>query len=97
MAKLVVANPNSSIDVTSIQPAARVSTLDDKTIGLYWNIKAGGDVALDRVEKLLAERHKSAKFVHYVGSIGSTVRHLTPEDADAIAAECDVVIGTTGD
>jgi hypothetical protein len=97
MVKLVVANPNARIDVTRIQPAPRPTTLDGATVGLYWNIKAGGDIALDRVEELLAGRLSDARFVRYVGSIGSTVRHLTPADADEIHANCDVVIGTTGD
>lgn len=97
MVKLVVANPLAESTVQSIRPAARPSDLDGKTIGLYWNIKSGGDAALDRTELVLGARYPNARFVRLVGSIGSTVRHLTPADADRIASTCDATVGTTGD
>jgi len=95
--KLVVANPMAASTVVTIPPAPRPRDLDGRAIGLYWNIKAGGDVALERAETQLAQRYPGATFVHLVGSIGSTVRHLTPRDADRIAATCAAVVGTTGD
>jgi|HubBroStandDraft_4_1064222.scaffolds.fasta_scaffold347260_2 hypothetical protein len=97
MMKLVVANPLAPSTVVTIPPAKRVGDLTGKTIGLYWNIKAGGDAALDQVERLLGQRYQDVSFVRLVGSIGSTVRHLTPADTDKIAASCDAVVGTTGD
>jgi hypothetical protein len=97
MTKLVVANPIAQSTVQTIAPAPRLTDLNGKTIGLYWNIKAGGDAALDRTEEVLSDRYPAAKFVRLIGSIGSTVRHLTPKDGDHIAATCDAVVGTTGD
>lgn len=97
MAKLEVANPVAESTVVSIPPAARPTDLNGLTVGLYWNIKAGGDVALDRTEELMRARYPAANFVRFVGSIGSTVRHLTPRDADRIASTCQVTVGTTGD
>jgi hypothetical protein len=97
MVQLVVANPMASRNVHEIPPAARPTELGGKTIGLYWNIKAGGDVALDRTEEVLRGRYPDATFVRLMGSIGSTVRHLTPGDSDRIAKQCHVVVGTTGD
>ena len=84
-------------NVTEIPPADRPTDLSGKTIGLYWNIKAGGDVALDRTEELLRTRYPDAQFVKLLGSIGSTVRHLTNADSDHVAKTCHVVVGTTGD
>jgi hypothetical protein len=97
MARLVVANPLAERNVTDIRPAERPTSLGGKTIGLYWNIKAGGDVALDRAEQLLRTRYPDAEFVRLLGSIGSTVRHLTNADSDRIATTCHAVVGTTGD
>lgn len=95
--KLVVANPIAESTVRSVPPAPRVSDLNGKRVGLYWNIKAGGDKALDRTEAALRSRYPGAQFVRLLGSIGSTVRHLTPTDADRIASTCQVTVGTTGD
>lgn len=97
MARLVVANPVATRNVNEIPPAARPAGLAGKSIGLYWNIKAGGDIALDRTEELLRARYPDATFVRLLGSIGSTVRHLTSADSDAIAKTCHAVVGTTGD
>ena len=97
MTRLVVANPIAQSTVQAIAPAPRLTDLNGKTIGLYWNIKAGGDAALDRTEQVLGERYPGAKFIRLIGSIGSTVRHLTPKDADHIAVDCDAIVGTTGD
>jgi hypothetical protein len=97
MVKLVVANPMATSTVLTIKPAKRLGNLAGKTIGLYWNIKAGGDMALDEVERLLERNYPEVSLVRLVGSIGSTVRHLTPGDTEKIAATCDAVVGTTGD
>jgi hypothetical protein len=97
MAKLVVANPLAETTVKPIAPAPRPPDFNGKTIALYWNIKAGGDIGLNRTEMVLKARYPDAKFVRFLGSIGSTVRHLTPSDADKIAATCQGVVGTTGD
>ncbi len=95
--KLVVANPVAESTVRSVAPARRVPDLNGRTVGLYWNIKAGGDKALDRTEIALRARYPDARFVRLLGSIGSTVRHITPKDADRIASTCQVTVGTTGD
>lgn len=97
MVKLVVANPLAASTVHSIEPAPRAGDLHGKKIGLYWNIKAGGDHALDRTEELLRRRYPDAQFDRLLGSIGSTVRHLTPADSDKIASTYAAVVGTTGD
>ncbi|MFQ6029407.1 MAG: hypothetical protein ACE5Q6_18170 [Dehalococcoidia bacterium] len=97
MAKLQVLNPQAATAIPSEALATRVSDLAGKTIGLYWNMKAGGDVALEETAHLLGEGFPGTKFRSFVGSVGATMRHATAEDAERVARECDAVVGTTGD
>ena len=97
MEQLEVASPVADAAIVKIDPAPRPSDLEGKRIGLYWNYKPGGDVALKRIQEILAERFPSATFVHAQGSVGGTVKHLTPKGADDFASQIDVVVGTTGD
>lgn len=97
MARLEVLNPVAQTEEQSILPAPRPDDLAGKRIGLYWNMKSGGDLALDRLEELLKERFTGIRVNRYIGSVGFLMRHLTSEDADRIARECDAVVGTTND
>ncbi len=97
MVKLQILNPQASTAVTPASLASRVYDLSGKTIGLYWNMKAGGDVALEQTERILGQRFPDAKFNSYVGSVGASMRHATAEDAERVARECDAVVGTTAD
>ena len=97
MATLEVLNPVAEAEEKFIPPATRMKDLSGKRVGLYWNMKSGGDVALDRIETLLKERFPGISAQRYIGSVGFMMRHLTPEDAQRISRECDVVVGTTND
>jgi hypothetical protein len=97
MSQLEIVNPVARTVEHSVKPAARLRDLDGATIGLYWNMKAGGDAALDRAEQLLLARFPGAKFRRYTGSVGWLMRHCTAEDADRIASEVHAVVGTTND
>lgn len=97
MVSLEVLNPVAEKRRHHVPPAPRPTDLKGKTIGLYWNLKAGGDVALDAVQGLLGKRCEGARFKRFVGSVGFMMRHLTAEDAGRIARECDAVVGTTSD
>jgi hypothetical protein len=97
MARLDVLNPVAKTVEYSVKPASRLGDLAGKRIGLYWNMKGGGDVALDRAEELLNARFPGVSVKRYIGSVGFAMRHATAEDADRIAAESDAVIGTTAD
>jgi hypothetical protein len=97
MARLEILNPVAKTVEHSVKPAARRASLEGATIGLYWNMKAGGDAALDRTEELLRARVPGVRFRRYMGSVGFIMRHCTAEDADRIAAEVDAVVGTTAD
>jgi len=97
MTRLEIVNPVARTLEFSVKPAPRLADWRGVTVGLYWNMKAGGDAALDRVEALLAARVPGLRFRRYTGSVGWLMRHCTPEDADRIAAEVQAVVGTTND
>jgi hypothetical protein len=97
MVKLQIFNPQASTSVAPVSLAPRLSMLEGKTIGLYWNMKAGGDVALEHTAQLLGQRFPGVKFKHYVGDVGGMLRHVTAQRADQVAEECDAVVGTTAD
>jgi hypothetical protein len=97
MAELIVRNPVAETVEFSVKPAPRRADLAHARIGLYWNMKAGGDAALDEMERMLGARFPGATFRRYIGSVGFLMRHATAEDADRIASEVDAVVGTTAD
>ena len=97
MARLDILNPVAKTVEYSVKPAGRPRDLRSATIGLYWNMKAGGDAALDRTEQLLAARFPGATFKGYTGSVGWLMRHATAEDAARMASEVSAVVGTTAD
>jgi hypothetical protein len=97
MARLEIRSPVATRVEQSVKPAPRVAGLSGLTVGLYWNMKAGGDAALDRTEQLLRERFAGVKFRRYTGSVGFLMRHATADDADRMASEVQAVVGTTAD
>jgi hypothetical protein len=97
MARLEIANPVAAVVEHSVKPAPRPRDLNGATVGLYWNMKAGGDHALDRTEQLLKAKFPGVTFRRYTGSVGFIMRHATAEDADRVASEVHAVVGTTAD
>ena len=97
MAELVIRNPIAETVEFSVKPAPRRGDLAGARIGLYWNMKAGGDAALDQMEKMLGAHFPGSTFRRYIGSVGFLMRHATAEDADRMASEVDAVVGTTAD
>src|SRR5262249_10355403 len=101
MASMRVFNPMATVVTHQVQPAPRPPSLEGKTVGLVWNLKAGGDVALERVADRLRARVPSARFGPFHGAFGghriALVSQIDPGEADRIAKQCDVVIGTTAD
>ncbi|SEO49235.1 UGSC family (seleno)protein [Trujillonella endophytica] len=78
-------------------PAPRLADLRGATIGFFWNGKALGDVALERVRTNLVARFPDLKFRDYIGVNGQQLRRSTPEQLDQMAAECDAIVGATAD
>jgi len=59
---LSVANPVGILIFKPILSANRLKELKNKKIGLFWNRKARGDVALNRVKELLSEQFDGMGF-----------------------------------
>lgn len=97
MATLKVMNPVAEAIEQHVDPAPRDADLSHARVGLYWNLKAGGDVALGRIQERLKERFPGARFERFQGDVGHIMRHVTPAEAERIAKRVDVVVGTTGD
>jgi len=95
--RLEVLNPQARTVEQAVKAAPRPADLRGKRIGLYWNLKAGGDHALTRAAELLGQRAPGVTFRRYWGEVGSLFRMATPADVQRMAAECDAVIGTTSD
>lgn len=55
--------PNGVIEQAQIDPARRIAGLDGKTVVLRWNGKNNGNVFLDRVAELFAQKHPKTKVV----------------------------------
>ena len=97
MASLEILNPVAEMKESRVSPATRVDSLSGKTVGLFWNMKAGGDIALAAIAEELAKRHEGVTFKNYIGSVGNLVRQATTEQVEKMASECDAVIGTSSD
>ena len=59
---LQILNPVGVLRFKPIPHAKRLKDLNNKKIGLYWNHKARGNIALDRVKELFSERFKGVTF-----------------------------------
>jgi len=95
--KLEILNPQAQTAEETVKAAVRPHDLRGKRIGLYWNLKAGGDQALAHAAARLGERYPGTTFKQYWGEVGGLIRMATAEDVARMAAECDAVIGTSSD
>jgi hypothetical protein len=94
MASLTVLNPvaTSVGDLRRFPLASRSPALGGKRVGLWWNLKRGGDVALRRVGARLQERFPDVELIWLEDQFpasNETVNHATKD--------CQAVVGATGD
>ncbi len=85
-----VAQSQGETNVTAV--ARRPSTLDGLTLGLIWNSKRGGEIALLKAAELIGNKYKNVKVIRYDGSM--------PCEKDLIERakqEADIFVGSTGD
>jgi hypothetical protein len=83
------------LDITS-----RVSTLEGKRVGLWWNGKPNGDVFLNRVAELLEKNYKSIKIIKFWEvdpERTALVTKYSDEILDWIANSVDIVIASSAD
>jgi hypothetical protein len=76
-----------------VPPAKRPATLNQKTVGLIWNGKPGGEVALAVVRESIRKAFPEIKV--FESSWNSYP--FTDSQIEKIVSSCDVVVGTTGD
>ena len=94
MYRLDVMNPVAPVlgDVDATSMAPRPTTLEGKTVGLVWNGKAKGDVALKRVGELIQNQVPGVKLKFYSGALPTPKSLL-----DKAKQEVDAAIGCTAD
>lgn len=91
--QLEVLNPTADkygTDAAGLAPRPR--SLADQTVGLLWNGKPNGDIALRAIGAELESRFEGLKTNFYSGSIPCDRTLL-----DQVAAECSVVVSCTAD
>ena len=94
-ALLRVLNPGVARKYKPMPPANRVNDLSKSKIGLYWNYKKHGDVALNRVKDLLSEKFEGLSFEWLETG---PVNEATEEWFENVRQrEISAVIATTGD
>ena len=94
MFTLEVLDPNAQSEGdTKVSAAAhRPRSLDGLTLGLLWNSKRGGDIALAKAAELISNKYKNVRTIRYVGS-----HPCEKEIMQKAQQECDIFIGSTGD
>ena len=80
-------------DINRFTLASRPKSLQGHRIGLFWNGKHGGDVALRRVGQALEGRFPGSQVTFFVGSVPSAVAVVE----QAKKSECSVFLGSTAD
>lgn len=89
-------NPLDETPRVFSKPAARLSSLSGKTIGLLDISKPGGSVFLDHLERLLKQRYGVAEIVR---AMKPTFTKPAPDAVIAkfLDAKCDAVIEALAD
>ncbi len=77
---------------TTGQLAPRLTSLKGRTIGLLWNAKPNGDVALKRAGEVIQQHVPDVTIKFYSGSLP-----CRPELLQQTERECDAIIGCTAD
>ncbi len=79
-------------DIKTGGAARRSGSLDGLTLGLLWNAKRGGEIALQKAGQLISNKYKDVKVIRYDGSMPCDKELL-----ERARRECDIFIGSTGD
>lgn len=100
--QLTVVNPVAipeahTVEADRFPPAPRPSTLEGKTVALYWNGKQNGLSALAASRERLVKRFSGLRFLEVTGELGGTNRYLSEVQLVMLAERADVVIGTSAD
>ena len=91
MDSISVRNPVAKRALKATPLAPRVKSLQGQTLGLWWNAKEGGNIALERIGDALVKRYGVK--IHKVYSPYPAPKNLIED----MAQNATVVIGSTGD
>jgi hypothetical protein len=92
---LEVLHPVAEEKQSASNSAARLPGIKGKKIGLFWNSKAGGDIALNEVSRILQTRFEGVEFADF---LWPKFTHSGPDFmAKVLESKCDAVVGSTGD
>jgi hypothetical protein len=96
-------NPEGVVRIVSMNLPPRLSTLEGKTVLLRWNGKPNGNILLDRIAELLAEKVRGVKVVKAYEIVPETsqISH-SPEKGQEYAKKLlslnpDIVIASQAD
>ena len=92
---LRILNPVGILNYKPISPAKRLTGLKGKKIGLYWNRKARGNVALDRVKEILTQRFEGMSFEWFETKVSVEASQEWFENLKRQGV--DGAVGATGD
>ena len=96
-------NPSGVIKLAQVEPAKRITSLDGKTVALRWNGKHNGNVVLDRIAELMAQKYPNTKVIKtYETDPSLNTISGTPANSERItravtAMKPDLVIASQGD
>ncbi len=96
-------NPEGVVTIKPVELAARLDSLEGKTVALRWNGKPNGDLFLNRIGELLAEKVKNVKIVKVWETAHDTaVISSNPERSKRItetiaSLKPDIVIASSAD
>ena len=96
-------NPSGVIKLAQVEPAKRITSLDGKTVALRWNGKHNGNVVLDRIAELMAQKYPNTKVIKtYETDPSLNAISGTPANSERItravtAMKPDLVIASQGD
>jgi hypothetical protein len=91
MAEISVRNPVALTATPNEPPVPRAGSLQNGTLGLWWNHKPGGEVFLEHVGETLASRHGVSLHRQYQNFPSP------PQAFEEVVREANVVVGATGD
>lgn len=96
-------NPAGVIQESSTDPAPRLTSLEGKTVVLRWNSKNNGNVFLDRLAELMAQRLPKTKVIKSY-ELDKSLNAISGSDAESqriakavLAMKPDLVIGAQCD
>jgi hypothetical protein len=92
---LKILNPVGILNFRPMSPAKRLADFNKKRIGLYWNRKARGNVALDRVKEILSKKYEGLTFEWFETPISTEASQEWFENVRKKGVHG--VVGATGD